>query len=291
MAGMETHDADVMRRLRVVLTEAERRGCDVSEAFELMAAVCGDLARTRGKLEESNALLEQTAASYRAFAYSVSHDLRAPLRAIDGFARIVSGRLQGGAADDHRRLLDIIGTSAVQMNAQLDGLLRLSRLHQRTLSPVSVAMEALARQVVDATRLREPQRHVEVTIGPLLPAVGDVEMLREAFVELIGNAWKFTSRNDVAHVAITSSVDGPMHVYGVCDDGVGFPAKAAARLFTVFGRLHKPDAFPGLGVGLAVVQAIVAHHRGRVWAESEQDAGARFYFSVPTTAAPVADGE
>jgi signal transduction histidine kinase len=273
--------SDVPDRIRALLVEAERGGCDGTRLLEGLSTACRELDRMRGQLSEATALLDATVASYRAFAYSVSHDLRAPLRAIDGFSRIIADRLGPVADDDLRRLLDIVGTSAIQMNTQLDGLLRLSRLEQRALRPTCVAMEATARGAVEEIRLRHPDRRVEARVGPLAPAVGDADALREVFVELLANAWKFTAGKELARVDVTSSVAGGEQVYCVGDDGVGFSPTAAGRLFTAFGRLHKPTAFPGLGIGLAVVRAIVMRHRGRVWAEGELDRGARFYFSLP----------
>jgi PAS domain S-box-containing protein len=231
------------------------------------------LRRYASELEAANAELD-------AFAYSVSHDLRAPLRAIDGFSQALledySERLDDVGRDDLAR----VRAAAQRMAALIDDLLKLARVTRAEMQRVSVDLGRVAEEVVAELREREPSRVVDVEIGCDLGAEGDPRLLRVALHNLIGNAWKYTRPRRRAVVEIGGeSVDG-ITVFRVKDNGVGFDTAYADKLFAPFQRLHGASEFEGSGVGLATVQRILRRHGGRIWAESEVDGGATFFFTL-----------
>ncbi len=225
--------------------------------------------------------LRETNAELEAFSYSVSHDLRAPLRAIDGFARILLEDHGGQLDAEGRRVADVIRTNSQRMGALIDDLLTFSRLGRTELVAAEVDMQRLARAVVEEQQGAAGERTVEVTMGALPPARGDRPLLRQVLVNLIQNAFKFTRPRSPSRIELGSQGNGNETVYYVRDNGVGFDMRYAGKLFGVFQRLHRAEEFEGTGVGLAIVQRIVHRHGGRVWAEGAVDAGATFYFSLP----------
>jgi light-regulated signal transduction histidine kinase (bacteriophytochrome) len=248
----------------------------------LVAAVEHDLAEMRRDLEAARGDLAASVEAHRAFLHSVTHDLRAPLRAIDGFARLLEQGCGAQLDGEHREFLTIICENTATMNDQINALLDLARLELCPLVPTVVDMTDLARGVVDEIRRRSPERTVEVEIDALPCAAADVDSMRRVLIELVGNAWKFTRRKAAPRVEIGARADvAAEDVYFVRDNGDGFAPNGAVRLFTIFRRLHKPKEFEGLGVGLAAVRTIVGRHGGRVWAEAAQGESATFYFSLP----------
>jgi len=227
------------------------------------------------------AALRETNAELEAFSYSVSHDLRAPLRAIDGFARILLEDHGGKLDAEGRRVADVIRTNTQRMGALIDDLLTFSRLGRTELVAAEVDMQRLARAVVEEQQGAAGERAVEVTMGALPPARGDRPLLRQVLVNLIQNAFKFTRTRSPSRIELGSQGNGNETVYYVRDNGVGFDMRYAGKLFGVFQRLHRAEEFEGTGVGLAIVQRIVHRHGGRVWAEGAVDAGATFYFTLP----------
>jgi signal transduction histidine kinase len=220
-----------------------------------------------------------------AFAYSVSHDLRAPLRSIDGFSQILLEDKGPELGEDGRKHLDRVRAAAARMGTLIDDMLLLSRLTRDDMRVQSVDLTALARVVVDELRAREPRRNVEFESNGALPANGDERLLRIALTNLIGNAWKFTRQREPAHISVGGETrDGGVTFY-VRDDGVGFDMRYAQKLFGAFQRLHSTQEFEGSGIGLATVQRIIRRHGGRVWAESEVGKGTTFYFTLPTAQA------
>ncbi|MGM9512676.1 sensor histidine kinase [Roseateles sp. DB2] len=224
---------------------------------------------------------EALRAEQAAFAYTVSHDLRAPLRVVEGFARILRedyGRLLDRVGNDH---LDRISGAAQRMNQMIDALLALSRLSVQALECRPVDLSLLAGLVVEELRRDSPQRQVEVHIQPGMVAQGDPTLLRVVLENLLGNAWKYSSKCELAHIAFECK-DGPQgRVFVVSDDGAGFDMRFADRLFAAFQRLHSASDFPGTGVGLASVRRIIRRHGGDIWAESAVGQGARFHFTLP----------
>lgn len=225
------------------------------------------------------------AADHESFGYIVSHDLRAPIRVVEGFTKIVKedyGAVLDRVALDH---LDRVLGAAARMNHMIDALLALSRLSSRPLARVPVDLSRLAGDVVDELCRQSPGRQVEVEIEPDLFASGDPTLLRMVLENLLGNAWKYTARATTPRIAFTRAqgrVDRGN--FTVSDNGAGFDMRFAERLFGVFQRLHSASEFPGTGVGLASVRRIVRRHGGEAWAEGETDHGARFHFSLPVDA-------
>ena len=220
-----------------------------------------------------------------AFAYSVSHDLRAPLRAIDGFSRKVVMGYGEKLDDEGRRLLQVVRDNARKMGALIDDLLAFSRMGRREMALQRVSMDGMARGVADELRLAEAQRRIEFTFLPLPEAWGDAAMLRQVWVNLLANAVKFSSQRPLAHIEVGGRSEGGEALYWVKDDGAGFDMQYADKLFGVFQRLHRQDEFEGTGVGLAIAQRILIRHNGRIWGEGKADAGATFFFALPLPAA------
>jgi len=228
-------------------------------------------ART-GELEAANAELE-------AFSYSVSHDLRAPLRAIDGFSHALmedyEDRIPPAATDYLRRIV----AATRKMSDLIDGLLDLSRVSRAEMRWQEVDLSAMARLVAEGLQRSEPQRRVQWDIADALAARGDPRLLRVVLDNLIGNAWKFTGGKEMARIQIGRRTNGE-RAYFVADDGVGFDMAYAGKLFGAFQRLHTEREFEGTGIGLATVRRVVNRHGGRIWAEAEPGRGAMFLFTL-----------
>jgi len=233
-------------------------------------------------LEHSVAELRALNDELGAFAYSVSHDLRAPLRSIDGFSQILLEDKGPVLGDDGRDHLGRVRAAATRMGALIDDMLLLSRLTRDEMKVENVDVTALARGVVDELRAREPQRNVEFESNGATPAKGDARLVRIALTNLLGNSWKFTRVRTPAHISFGGETRDGESVFFVKDDGVGFDMRYADKLFGAFQRLHSPTEFEGTGIGLATVQRIVHRHGGRVWAESVVGKGTTFYFTLPS---------
>jgi signal transduction histidine kinase len=240
------------------------------------------------EVHDLNRALERNVSELRAlndelgaFAYSVSHDLRAPLRSIDGFSQILLEDKGAALGEDGRQHLDRVRAAATRMGTLIDDMLLLSRLTRDEMSPRRVDLTTLARSVVDDLRAREPQRRVEFETNGALSATCDERLLRVALTNLLGNSWKFTRAREPAHVSFGGETHDGETVFFVKDDGVGFDMRYADKLFGAFQRLHNTSEFEGSGIGLATVQRIVHRHGGRVWAESEVGKGTTFYFTLP----------
>lgn len=242
----------------------------------------------RGSAVELDALvqhrtrqLEQTTQELEAFTYSVSHDLRTPLRAIRAFSRILLEEHLQGLDAEGRRLLGIVVRNTEQMGALIDDLLALSRVGHMELTPRVVGMDRLARQVASELRMLESGRRIDLDIGSLDDVSGEPALLRQVWSNLIGNALKFTRRAPIAHITIRCARDARESRYTVGDNGVGFEPAGAGELFKPFRRLHQVGEFEGTGIGLAIVSRIVTRHGGRVWAEGRPGEGATFGFALP----------
>ncbi len=215
-----------------------------------------------------------------AFSYSVSHDLRSPLRSMDGFSQALLEDYGPQLDDTGRDYLQRIRNAAQRMGLLIDDLLQLSRVARADLEHTHVDFSKLSQEVVQELRQSEPDRAVDVVIAGGMTLDADPGLTRLALQNLIGNAWKFTSRKPQARIEVGSTqVDG-QQAFFVRDNGAGFDMKYADKLFAPFQRLHSANEFAGTGIGLATVQRIVMRHGGRVWAEAEPDVGATFYFTM-----------
>ncbi len=215
------------------------------------------------------------------FSYSVSHDLRAPLRAIDGFSRILTEDYEAQLDAEGKRLLGVIRENSQRMGRLIDDLLDFARLGKRALACSEIDMTALAGKVYRELRAADPHGEAEFGLAPLPQGWGDSAMLRQVLANLLSNALKYVRKERAPCIQVSGWADGNHNVYCVKDDGVGFDMAYYDKLFGVFQRLHSEREFPGTGVGLAIVQRVVLRHGGRVWAESKLDGGAAFYFSLP----------
>lgn len=237
------------------------------------------------RVAERTADLERSNRDLEAFSYSVSHDLRAPLRAIDGFSRILMEEYHDRLDEDGLHNLEVIRSSSTRMARLIDDLLEYSRVSRRELATTPVDMAALVSEVFEEARGAAPQRKIVLQLGAAPPARGDCIMIRQVLANLFSNAVKFTARRAEAVIEVDGEVVGDEVVYRVKDNGVGFDMRYADKLFGVFQRLHGADEFEGTGIGLAIVKHIVERHGGRVWAEGKVDEGASFYFTLPAALA------
>lgn len=219
-------------------------------------------------------------ADHESFSYMVSHDLRAPIRVVDGFARIVKedyGRLLDKIGNDH---LDRVLGAASRMNAMIDALLGLSQLSAQPLSREAVNLSHMAGHVVDELRRNMPQRTVDVHVESGMLAHGDPTLLRVVLENLLGNAWKYTAKASHPQIWVQRTEHDGRKAYAVRDNGAGFDMRFADRLFGAFQRLHSASDFEGTGIGLASVRRIIRRHGGDIWAASEVNRGASFYFTL-----------
>jgi two-component system cell cycle sensor histidine kinase/response regulator CckA len=233
------------------------------------------------RVEKRTAQLEAANRELESFSYSVSHDLRAPLRAIDGFSRILLKDYARGLDAEGQRFLEIIRANTQKMGQLIDDLLAFSRLGRREMKAADLDMDALVRDVVGELQETLGDRTVQWDLKPLCGARGDRALMRQVWINLLGNALKFTRSQGAAVIEVSCRTEGDEDIYSVKDNGVGFDMEYAPKLFGVFQRLHREEEFEGTGVGLALVQRIVQRHGGRVWAEGEVGRGATFSFALP----------
>jgi light-regulated signal transduction histidine kinase (bacteriophytochrome) len=232
------------------------------------------------RVRERTTQLEAVNKELESFAYSISHDFRAPLRALDGFSASLQSKYDEHLDDEGRHYLDRIRNAAIYMSNLVDDLLDLSRITRRELKQQQVDLSKLASEIAAALQETEPQREVQIKVAPGLHAHGDAALLQSAMHNLLENAWKFSSQEKQAKIEVgRTTVDGE-EVFFVRDNGVGFNMAYAKNLFGAFQRLHGANEFPGTGIGLATVQRIINRHGGHIWAESEVGKGATFYFTL-----------
>ena len=233
------------------------------------------------RVAERTAQLEAANRELEAFSYSVSHDLRAPLRAVDGYTRILEEDYQAILDAEGQRVCAVIRQQTQRMGELIDDLLAFSRLGRAQMEAASIDMAALVTSVFQELTTPEDQARIDFHLVPLLPALGDPAMIRQVWLNLLGNAIKFSARCERAVIEVGCSQAGSETIYSVHDNGAGFDIQYAAKLFGVFQRLHSEREFEGTGVGLAIVQRIIQRHGGRIWAEGVVDRGASFYFTLP----------
>ncbi|MDQ3267492.1 MAG: ATP-binding protein, partial [Pseudomonadota bacterium] len=260
-------------------------GALLSLGLGALALVITRLRRVSVELEDQVAqrTTQLAAANHEleAFSYSVSHDLRAPLRSIDGFSRVLLDDYSAHLDETGKDYLQRVRAATQRMGQLIDDMLKLSRVTRSEMNFKSVNLSMLAQTVADELQQTQPERHVEFVCTPGMTVRGDAHLLKVALENLLGNAWKFTSKREQAHVEIGVTHKVEASVYFVRDNGAGFDMAYVGKLFSAFQRLHAMTEFPGIGIGLATVQRIIHRHGGRVWAEGEPGKGSTFYFTLP----------
>lgn len=233
------------------------------------------------RVRERTAELEAANQELEAFSYSVSHDLRAPLRSIDGFTQALAEDYADRFDEQARDYTQRVRKAAQRMGILIDDLLRLSRVTRAEMHRQSVDLSAVALEVAGALRVTEPNREISIEVEAGLAGLGDPQLLRVALENLLGNAWKFTSRVAAPRIEFGATQQNGATTYFIRDNGAGFDPQYAGKLFGAFQRLHSTEEYPGTGIGLATVQRVFLRHGGRVWAEGEVGNGATFYFTLP----------
>ena len=258
---------------REQLEDTQRAMLNILEDFEDEKRA---LRLAKGAADAANRELE-------AFSYSVAHDLRAPLRSIDGFSQILLEDYADKLDAEGKTHLSYVRESAQQMARLIDDLLALSRVSRGDLKREPIDLAPIARLVLARLQKKEPERKVVLVVPVEVAAVGDRQLLGIVLENLLGNAWKFTSKQPAARIELGHRVEAGRSIYFVRDDGAGFDMTYAEKLFGAFQRLHSSHEFEGTGIGLATVQRIVRRHGGSVWAEGEVGHGATFYFALEET--------
>src|SRR5665648_877683 len=232
------------------------------------------------RVTERTAQLESVNKELEAFSYSVSHDLQAPLRHITGYISLLVKKYMNLLPEEGRRYLDNISFSATNMGELIDGLLQFSRTGRIEMNQKLLDMNEIVDALIQPNREQDQQHRIEFHINPLPPAFGDLEMIKSVWNNLIENAIKFSKKKDLAKISIGAEENETEIIYYIKDNGAGFDMNYAAKLFTVFQRLHSQEDFEGTGIGLATVQKIITRHGGRIWAEGKVGEGAAFFFTL-----------
>lgn len=251
------------------------------QILDFLVSTFEDMVRKNQELQESRERLEAANRELEAFSYSVAHDLGAPLRAIDGFSRLLLKESGGSLAPRGRQHLERVLETTTRMRQTIDDLMRLSYVVKADLAGEDIDVSALAQIVGTSLTAIEPERHVELVIEPGLRCRGDAGLVRVLLDNLLGNAWKFTRKRRDARVEVAAEQGSGEVVFRVGDNGEGFEMAYAHKLFLPFERLHSSAEFAGTGIGLTTARRIVQRHGGRIWAESRAGQGATFYFTLP----------
>jgi light-regulated signal transduction histidine kinase (bacteriophytochrome) len=233
------------------------------------------------KVIERTSQLESVNKELESFSYSVSHDLRAPIRAINAYTKILVEDYSGKFDMEGTKVLHSIIRNSNKMGELIDDLLAFSKLGRKQVTVSEINMTALVNQVREELIFDDGEKIPEFSVGLLPPAKGDQSLVKQVWINLISNAIKYSKYNSKIHIGIGASEKDNQVVYYVKDDGAGFDMQYYDKLFGVFQRLHSQEEFEGTGIGLAIVQKIVHRHNGKVWAESTLNEGACFYFSLP----------
>jgi signal transduction histidine kinase len=274
LEALADHCAGALERIRAE-TELERVNLESREELER-------------RVQDRTAQLEAINKELEAFCYSVSHDLRAPLRSVRGFSEVLLERYAEKLDAQGQEFLRRAVKSCHHMDSLIDDLLKLSRVTRAELQVQNIDLSNMAQTIVEDLRKTQPSRKTEVLIQPGLRTEGDERLLRVALDNLMGNAWKFTGKRSEARIEF-GKTQSPQKAFYIKDNGAGFDMRYQERLFGVFQRLHSLTEFPGTGVGLATVQRIINRHGGKAWAEGKVDEGATFYFTLPRETQPPED--
>jgi PAS domain S-box-containing protein len=290
-AVISTIVGDTIRHFRLISTPLKNSSGEVSALIELAEDITEQvqaaeaIRRLNEELEkrvvERTAELEATNKELEAFSYSVSHDLRAPLVAVEGFTRMLAERHAAHLPAEASRFVDFISKDVRRMQQLIDDLLAFSRVAHQRIEPMEVDMTDVATSVFQEFKQSAQDRVLQFVCNPLPASRGDYMMIRQVFANLLSNALKFTEPRKTARVEVGGWAEEEQNVYYVRDNGVGFDMEHADKLFKVFERLHSAEEFGGTGIGLSIVERIVSRHGGRVWAEGKPDEGATLYFALP----------
>jgi light-regulated signal transduction histidine kinase (bacteriophytochrome) len=268
--SIDESSLDIIRLLQEELAQTNR------EVLALTVELEKRVEKRTSELQEANRQLES-------FSYSVSHDLRAPLRAINGFTQILLQEYSMGLSPEGQRLLNLVVANTRRMDQLIEGLLRLARLGRQALAKKPVNISALVKDITEMLLKESKLRDLSLEIEPLPDSIGDESLLRQVFTNLLSNAFKFTQKTEKPQVFVGFRDQRGERVYFVRDNGAGFEMEYADKLFGVFQRLHRAEDFDGTGIGLSIVQRIVQRHGGRIWAEGAVAKGATFYFTLPAS--------
>ena len=272
-ALMARHAEELKKKVAELDREVLERKKAQMEVQELNLTLEGQVVERTSRLKEANEEME-------AFVYTVSHDLRSPLRGIGGLLGIIQEDFSGHFPPEARKLFAMISENCRRMAHLIDGLLAFSRLGRQQLAKQKTDAGKLVKDVLAELKREAEGRHVEFVVGEFPPCLADPFLLRVVFSNLIGNALKFTVRREIARIEIGSFGEGNRHIFYVRDNGAGFDMRYSDKLFGVFQRLHSDREFEGTGIGLATVKKIIQRHGGSVWAEAEVNKGATFYFTL-----------
>jgi len=278
---LEQHRNRLEEMVGIRTAELDKRISEAEQLNSAMVNLMEDLRVSKEILATRSQQLTEANKELDAFAYSVSHDLRAPLRAVAGFSQMLVEDYGDKLDEQGQHQLDVIQGSARQMGQLIDDLLAFSRLGRKELRMLDINMRALAEEVIKQFQIIEPERTARLKVDALPPTVGDRSMIREVFANLLSNALKYTAPREAAVIEVNAKTERDENIYSVRDNGVGFDMKYTGKLFKVFQRLHSTEEFEGTGIGLALVKRIVHRHGGRVWAEGQVNQGATFYFALP----------
>ena len=282
-AAVETNSElrKTQRELQDLSAELAAQGEELQVQNEELSTLAEELQKRTAEAEAANRKLKFANRELESFSYSVSHDLKAPIRAIQGFSRMLMGEHAARLDEEGHRLLDVIVNNTQIMTKLIDDLLALSQVGRHQLRRSQVDLAALARQVFKRLREQEPEREIQLTVKDLPQVWGDPALINQIMMNLLGNAIKYTRTKENAAIEVGCNTQGSEDIFYIKDNGVGFEARYADKLFGVFQRLHGGEEYEGTGVGLAIVKHIVQRHGGRVWAAGKPDEGAIFYFTLP----------
>lgn len=233
------------------------------------------------KVKQRTSQLEAANKELESFSYSVSHDLRAPLRAIDGFSRILQDDYGDRLDKEGNRYLKIVRDNAKRMGELIDDLLNLSRLNRKEISRRPILLNNLIQQILKDFESDIKSRQVELIVANLPNCHADISLLTQVWINLLSNAIKYTNKTEKARIEIGCQLINDENIYFIRDNGAGFDMQYADKLFGVFQRMHLDHEFEGTGIGLAIVQRLVQRHGGKIWADAAIDQGATFYFTIP----------
>ncbi|SKC85947.1 ATP-binding protein [Ohtaekwangia koreensis] len=270
---LTTAKVSVLLKIQLQKKELLEKNQSLEKADAQIKKLNADLNKNLLQLEEVNKELES-------FSYSVSHDLRAPVRALAGFSKMLEEDYQDSLDDEGKRLLGIIRKNALKMGTLIDDLLEFSKMGRKEIKKTMVEVQPMVKSISDEI-VDVNKYNAEVIINPLTPVQADQALLTQVWINLISNALKYSAKKEQPKVEVGSYTDKNEIIYYVKDNGAGFDMEYADKLFGVFQRLHKPNDFEGTGVGLAIVHRIVTKHGGRVWAEAKPNEGAIFSFALP----------